>query len=120
MLIFVSFEDNNTPDNPLPSPVNDVAFIFPLTSHAKVACGAFPIPTLPVSVLVPSQVRVPAIVVFANPCPISLPILKFPFVVYRIKEWIELPESCTAISVFSKHSINNPAVFVFQLAVPPP
>ena len=29
MLIFVSLEDNNTPDNPLPSPVNDVAVTFP-------------------------------------------------------------------------------------------
>jgi hypothetical protein len=29
LLIFASFEVNNTPDNPLPSPVNDVAATFP-------------------------------------------------------------------------------------------
>ena len=78
------------------------------------------IPTLPVVIKVVSQLTAPENVVVAVPCPILRPIRILPFVVYCINEWIAVPVSWTAISVLSKHSINNPAVLVFQLAVPPP
>ena len=49
MLIFVSLEVNNTPDNPLPSPINDVAVTFP------------PIATLPLWLITNASVFTPEV-----------------------------------------------------------